>query len=105
MVLFWFVLYESVVPVVFPLAWAAVLWAAVLLPALAWSWHAAGTRRLAAEAGRLLGLAPELGSGSAPAPAGAQPSGGQPSGAQPSGLTAGAVRATTLGRTDLPPYG
>jgi amino acid transporter len=95
MLLFWFVLYESVVPVVFPLAWAALLWVAVLVPSVAWAWHAAGAPRLAAEAGRLLGLAPEQDSGPRPAHAGTQPS----------GLTAGAIRATTLGREDLPPYG
>lgn len=97
MLLFWFVLYESVVPLVFPLAWAGVLWIAVLVPAVVWAWHAAGTRRLAAGAGHLLGLAPEPDPGRAPVPASA--------GVRPPGLTAGGARATTLGRTDLPPYG
>jgi len=54
--LFWFVLYESIIPFAFPLAWSAVIWLTVLIPALAWAGHAAGPSRLAAEAGRHLGL-------------------------------------------------
>ncbi|MCL4422454.1 MAG: APC family permease [Actinobacteria bacterium] len=54
--LFWYVLYESILPFVFPLYWAAAFWAVALVPAVAWAWHAAGSNRLAAEAGRYLGL-------------------------------------------------
>jgi amino acid transporter len=52
--LFWLVLYESVVPFVFPLAWSAVLWAVVLLPVIAWSLRA--TRGMGAKQGHELGL-------------------------------------------------
>ncbi len=66
MALFWFVLYESVVPFAFPLAWAAVLWAVVLAGALAWTWWTTTQGRLTPESGRWLGTAP----GDAPAPGG-----------------------------------
>jgi len=56
--LFWYVLYESIIPFAFPLGWAAVFWAAVLVPAIAWTWHAAGRSKLAEEAGRHLGTRP-----------------------------------------------
>ncbi|MCY0879544.1 MAG: APC family permease [Firmicutes bacterium] len=38
MTLFWGVLYESLVPFVFPLTWSAIFWAAVVLPAGIWAW-------------------------------------------------------------------
>ncbi len=69
--LFWYVLYESVIPFAFPLAWAAVAWAAVLVPAAAWAWHAAGGDRLTAEAGRSLGTRRADAGFSAPLPPGA----------------------------------
>jgi amino acid transporter len=58
MLLFWGVLYESIVPFAFPLAWAAVIWLVVLVGAVLWSWIRLGrSGRLAREAGRYLGTA------------------------------------------------
>lgn len=58
MLLFWGVLYESIVPFVYPLDWAAVLWLVVLAGAVAWSWvRLRKSDRLAREAGRYLGTA------------------------------------------------
>lgn len=54
MALFWFVLYESIIPFVFPLAWAAVFWVVVLVPAVAWTLHA--TKDISPEAGHRLGI-------------------------------------------------
>ncbi len=66
--LFWYVLYESIIPFAFPLAWAAVIWMTVLVPAIVWSWHAAGRDRMASEAGRHLGTqrSPDAGAGLPP---------------------------------------
>jgi amino acid transporter len=52
--LFWIVLYESIIPFVFPLAWAAVLWAVVLVPAVAWTLHA--SKDMSRETGHRLGI-------------------------------------------------
>jgi amino acid transporter len=52
--LFWFVLYESIVPFVFPLAWAAVAWMVVLIPVVIWSLRA--TRNMDSEVGHHLGI-------------------------------------------------
>lgn len=38
--LFWFVLYESILPITFPLAWAAVFWMLVLIPAVVYAFKA-----------------------------------------------------------------
>jgi len=57
--LFWVVLYESIVPFAFPLAWAAVIWVVVLVPSALWSWWAIGHGRLAPERRRHLGTPPE----------------------------------------------
>jgi len=58
--LFWYVLYESIVPFVFPLEWSAVAWLAILVPAVVWSWRSAGRRALATEAGHHLGTRSEV---------------------------------------------
>jgi len=52
--LLWWVLYESVIPFVFPLAWAVVAWMAVVVPAAIWAWRS--TRGMGRDAGRHLGL-------------------------------------------------
>jgi amino acid transporter len=54
MVLFWGVLYESIVPFVFPLAWSGVFWALVLVPTSWWAW--VGTRGLPAGRHYRLGI-------------------------------------------------
>jgi len=77
MLLFWFVLYESLAPFVFPLYWSAVLWAAVLVSSIAWTLRSVGRQDLAGDAGHFLGT-DEL-----------------------SGL---AAKAKLLEATDLPPY-
>jgi len=53
--LFWFVLYESIVPFVFPLAWSAVAWGVVLAGAVAWTRYAIARAGISPEAGRSLG--------------------------------------------------
>ena len=53
--LFWLVLYESVVPLSFPLAWGAVTWVAVLVASTAWTWHVTAGAGLQGAAGRTLG--------------------------------------------------
>lgn len=53
MVLFWFVLYESLLPFVFPLAWAALFWGAVLGVGLVYALKA--TRHLDPQKGHHLG--------------------------------------------------
>jgi len=58
--LFWYVLYESIIPFVFPLAWSAVFWLVILVPAAMWTWHATSHKRLGVEAGRHLGMASPL---------------------------------------------
>ena len=75
--LFWSVLYESTIPLVFPLAWAAVLWAAVLGASIAWAWHAASPQRLVSEVGHYLGTRPDPTEvlGAPPAPAAGSGSG------------------------------
>lgn len=58
--LFWTVLYESIIPVAFPLAWAAVLWLVVLIPVII---YAFGVRhRVPPGREKLLGLPPQWGS-------------------------------------------
>jgi amino acid transporter len=52
---FWFVLYESIVPLVYPLDVAAGLWAVVAIAAALWSWKSAGPRAITPSSGRLLG--------------------------------------------------
>ncbi len=52
--LFWLVLYESIIPFAFPLAWAAIFWIAALVPAVAWTWHS--TKNMTREQGHHLGL-------------------------------------------------
>lgn len=52
--LFWFVLYESLLPFVFPLAWAGVFWAVVTIPAILYAVRA--TRNLDADKGHHLGI-------------------------------------------------
>jgi len=52
--LFWGVLYESFIPFRFPIAWAAVIWLAMLVPAVTWTW--VSTRGMTDEAGHHLGL-------------------------------------------------
>jgi len=56
MALFWFVLYKSIIPFTFPLAWSAVFWVVVLIPAVLWSLWVIGRRRLVKEAGHYLGV-------------------------------------------------
>ncbi len=52
--LFWWVLYESVWPINLPLSWSAVIWAAVLIPVIAYVQIA--IRRLGFDEGRKLGI-------------------------------------------------
>ncbi|MFC0080637.1 APC family permease [Aciditerrimonas ferrireducens] len=56
--LFWVVLYESIVPFTFPLAWAAVVWVVVLVPSVAWSWWSIGHGRVLPGRDRHLGTPP-----------------------------------------------
>ncbi len=56
--LFWIVLYETVVPLVFPLAWAAIFWLLVLIGAVAWTYvKLGGGRGPSDKAGHELGVA------------------------------------------------
>ena len=74
--LFWLVLYESVVPLSFPLAWAAVAWAAVLVASIAWARRATAHTDMDGAAGRDLGNDSALPSPALePAPAGDEPRG------------------------------
>jgi amino acid transporter len=57
MALFLLVLYESIVPFVFPLAWSAILWVLVMIPATVYAWRA--TRHLDAATGHRLGVVVE----------------------------------------------
>ena len=58
--LFWMVLYETVVPLVFPLAWAAIFWLVILIGAIIWTYiKIGGDRNLTQQAGHQLGLAHE----------------------------------------------
>ena len=52
--LFWFVLYESLLPFVFPLAWAAVFWALAMIPAIVYALKA--TRHMDTTRGHHLGI-------------------------------------------------
>ncbi|PSR22230.1 MAG: APC family permease [Sulfobacillus acidophilus] len=52
--LFWFVLYESLLPFVFPLAWAAVFWALAITPAIIYAIRA--TRHIDPSRGHHLGV-------------------------------------------------
>ncbi len=73
MALFWVVLYESIVPFAFPLAWSAVVWGVVLVPAVGWAWWAIGHGRLTSGRGRQLGT-PIATPGALPAATAAPPS-------------------------------
>jgi len=54
--LFWFVLYESIIPFVFPLDWSAIFWAVVLAGAIIWSSVALKRRGGDVAGGYLLGM-------------------------------------------------
>jgi len=58
--LFWYVLYESIIPFAFPLAWAALFWVVVLALAVGWTWHATEQKRIGTGSGRYLGLPKQL---------------------------------------------
>ena len=53
--LLWLVLYESVVPFAFPLAWGGLTWAAILVASIAWTWHVTARTGITGAAGRTLG--------------------------------------------------
>ena len=56
--LFWFVLYESIIPFVFPLAWAAIFWLLLLVGAIIWTYlKIGGDRGPSSQAGHELGVA------------------------------------------------
>jgi len=59
--LFWMVLYESIIPFTFPLAWSAVIWVPVLVGSILWAWRSSGVRNLSAGAGHQLGMAKAAG--------------------------------------------
>lgn len=52
--IFWFVLYESLLPFVFPLAWAAVFWALAMIPAIGYALKV--TRHMDTTRGHHLGI-------------------------------------------------
>ncbi|MBU2787868.1 APC family permease [Acidithiobacillus sp. VAN18-1] len=58
--LFWWVLWESLIPLAYPLGWSLALWFAALLPALFYTQLRA--RKLSAERGRKLGIVESSGS-------------------------------------------
>jgi amino acid transporter len=61
--LFWVVLYETVVPLVFPLAWAAIFWLIVLIGAVIWTYiKLGGDRGPSSKAGHQLGTVIDAGS-------------------------------------------
>ncbi|MDA8314235.1 MAG: APC family permease [Actinomycetota bacterium] len=57
--LFWLVLYESVVPISFPLAWGGITWAAILVASMLWTWRVTAHTGLSGAAGRTLGTHPD----------------------------------------------
>jgi hypothetical protein len=57
--LFWIVLYESVMPVSFPLAWGAITWAVFLVASTVWTWRVTARVDVTGAAGRTLGTRSE----------------------------------------------